>query len=90
VAAGVAVLDDLTGVHAAVRDRGLEGPLQVAVEPVEVLGLQLVRGCRRVDLGSPQRLVRQQVPDAGEHRLVQQPRLDRGPAPRDAGAEVGG
>jgi len=75
-AAGVPRRDDVAGVHAALGDGGPHGRLQCAVEPVGVLALQAVHGGRRQDLGPPERLVGQQVPDPGDFGLVEQAGLD--------------
>src|SRR5690349_16159839 len=43
VVAGLAVPDDLAGVHAAVRDRGLDGLAELAVQPRDLVRLEGVR-----------------------------------------------
>jgi hypothetical protein len=68
--------DDLTGVHAAAGGGGLQGRLEGAVEPVDVLAPQGVHTGRGRHLGLPESLVGQQVPDSGDLGLVEQPGLD--------------
>src|SRR5260370_14588709 len=74
-AAGMPGRDDVTGVHAAVRDGRPHGGLHGAVETVGVLRLEAVDARRGRHLGLPERLVGQQVPDSGDFRLVEQPGL---------------
>jgi hypothetical protein len=62
--------DDVAGVRAALGDgRGQRG-LQRAVQPVGILGLQVIHRRRRRDLGLPQRLVGQQVAYPGDLGLI--------------------
>ena len=49
----------------------------------ELLGRELVGRAARRDPGLPERLVGEQVADAGHHGLIQQPGLDRRPAAAD-------
>src|SRR5918994_7679584 len=83
-----AVRDDLAGVDAAAGDRAARGLAQLAAQGVEVLGGQLAGRPRRARARLPQRLVGEEVADAGEHRLVEQAGLDRRRALPDPGAEV--
>ena len=86
-AAAPARRDDRARVHAALPDgRSRGGPDRYA-QPVKLLLAQLVGRAARVDPRAPQRLVGEQVADAGDHRLVHDPRLDRRAAARDARAE---
>src|SRR5260370_29880562 len=71
-AAGMPGRDDVTGVHAAVRDGRPHGGLHGAVETVGVLRLEAVDARRGRPLCLPGRLVRQQVPDSADFRLVEQ------------------
>src|SRR5262245_36767403 len=50
---------------------------QRAVEPREPLLVELARGPERMDLRAPERLVRVDVPDAGDAPLVEEEGLDR-------------
>ena len=59
----------------------------VAPQVVELLVAQLARGRRGCRPRLPQRLVGEQVADAGDRLLVEQPRLDRHRAAADALAE---
>ena len=69
-------------------DGPLGGSLQGPVQSLELGGRQLAGGSLRGDLGLPQGLVGEQVADAGDHRLVEQPGLDRRLAAADPVAEL--
>src|SRR6185437_16303681 len=73
--AGSAVRDDREGVHASGADRGPDGGEHGAVEAVQVVAGQVADRAPGADLGQPQRLVRQQVADAGDGVLVEESRL---------------
>ena len=55
--------------------------------PSSSLDRQLVGGPPRIEPGAPQDLVRQQVPDAGDHALIEQARLHRRTAAPEAHPE---
>src|SRR3954454_17086354 len=89
VLAGPAVADDLAGVHAATLDRAPDRHPQLAVQgrglvAVEVLGRYAGR-----HRGLPERLVGQQVADAGDRVLVEQTGLHRCPGAAQELTELG-
>jgi hypothetical protein len=90
VAARAAGRDDVAGVRAAAlrHRRGQHRP-QRAVEAVGVLALQAIDRHGGRDLGLPQDLVGQQVPDPGDLGLVEQAGLDRDRPLGDQGPELG-
>ncbi len=73
--------DHLAGVHAALGDSGLGGPMQCPVQSSEFGHRELVTWPGGRDLGLPQRFVGEEVANSSDDRLVQQSRLDRGPSP---------
>ena len=84
-----AVGDERAGVDAALADRRAGGGAQRAAEGVELLRGEVAGRAAGREPRPPQRLVGEQVPDAGEHALVEQPRLQRRRAAADARAERG-
>ncbi len=87
VPARLAVFDDRAGVHAALLDRRLGRLAEGSAKGRQLVDGKRLRGSARRDPRLPERLVRQQVADAGDDALVEQPRLDRcraaaDPAPR--------
>jgi putative flavoprotein involved in K+ transport len=82
--------DDISGVRAAaLGQRAGQHRPQRAVQPVDVLALQVADRHAGRDLGLPQDLVGQQVPDPGDLGLVKQAGLDRDRPLGDQGAELG-
>src|SRR3954451_21546301 len=75
------------GMHAAVADRVPDRRPQLAPQAVELLDRQLAHRPPRAQPRAPQRLVREQVADPGDHSLVEQLRLQRQDAAADALAE---
>ena len=75
--AAAAGLHEAAGVDAAVADRVARGGAQMAAQEVELLGAQLSRDPARGEAGAPERLVGEQVADAGDRALVEQPGLER-------------
>jgi putative flavoprotein involved in K+ transport len=82
--------DDISGVRAAaLGQRAGQHRPQRAVQPVDLLALQVADWRAGRDLGLPQDLVGQQVPDPGDLGLVKQAGLDRDRPLGDQGAELG-
>jgi hypothetical protein len=89
-AARAAGRDDVTGMRAAaVRHRPAQHRTQRPVQPVGVFALQAVDGRGGRDLGLPQDLVGQQVPDPGDLGLIEQAGLDGDRPLGDQGPELG-
>nr|WP_255498225.1 hypothetical protein [Nakamurella sp. PAMC28650] len=75
--------------HAALGDGGFQGSPQRPEQAVGVFGLQGVDRRGRGELGLPEHLVREQVPDSGDLGLIEQTGLDGDRPLRHQGAELG-
>src|SRR5262249_32706240 len=82
-----AVGDDRAGVDAAALDRAAGRGADLAAQAVQLGVVQRLRRAARVELRAPERLVGQEVADAGDHRLIHDPSLERCLAVADALAE---
>src|SRR6478735_8234511 len=68
---------EIAGVRPAAAGEPADRRTQTAVQPPDLLVVEGARESRRIDSRLPQRLVRDEVADPRQLRLVQQPRLDR-------------